>query len=454
MDVSDGLGSAALSPLFRDDFLFGVATAAYQIEGAATEDGRSDSIWDVFCRRQGAIRNGDCGAEACDHYHRWEEDIGLLRELGVEAYRFSISWSRVLPEDGGTLNARGIEFYRRLIDGLNTAGIRSLVTLHHWDLPQYLQEEGGWQSRRTAVRFAEFAETVANQFGRSVDFYTTINEPWCIAFLGHRSGIHAPGIRDGRAAFSAAHHLMLAHGLSVRKLRQCVPDADVGIVLNGGLCQPASPSAEDVAAARLAESEQIYLFADALLKGAYPKPLLPRLEEWIKPGDMELIGESCDYLGWNYYTRNVVRADPNGGFEFTQTGEYALTDYGWEIYPQGLDELVRALSDRYELPPLYITENGAAFDDRLVDGAVKDVDRVAFLRDHLGVIGRLLNDGFDIRGYLCWSLMDNFEWAEGYSKRFGLVHVDYETQTRTIKDSGKAVAQLMARKQQRRHRGR
>lgn len=449
MNVDGGLASAVLSPILRSDFLFGVGTAAYQIEGATHEDGRSDSVWDVFCRQPGAIRNGDDGAIACDHYHRWRDDVELLLELGVDAYRFSISWSRIFPDDSGTPNAKGLEFYQGLVNALRAAGIRPLVTLHHWDLPQYLQDEGGWQSRRTAEKFSEFAAVVARGFGQSVDFYTTLNEPWCIAFLGHRAGVHAPGIKDEQAAFCVAHHLLLAHGLSVRKLRECAPHAQVGIVLNGGKSHTASASKEDVLAAELSEHEQIYLFADPLFKGEYPLLLLHQVSKWIEPGDMEVINVSCDYLGWNYYTRNFVQSSAEGGFKQVTSGEYALTDIGWEIYPQGLREVMGILNDRYELPPMYITENGAAFDDRVANGSVRDTKRIDYLHDHLSVVVDLVQEGFDIRGYVCWSLMDNFEWAEGYSKRFGLVHVDYETQERTVKDSGKALATLMASKRQR-----
>ena len=449
-DLRGGLSPITAELLLRDDFLFGVGTAAYQVEGAANVDGRSDSIWDVFCRQPGAVRNGDNGAVACDHYHRWEQDLELLCELGVDAYRFSISWSRILPSADCAPNAKGLAFYRRLVDGLRASGIRPLVTLHHWDLPQYLQDEGGWQSRRTAVRFAEFAAIVADELGSAVDFYTTINEPWCIAFLGHGSGIHAPGIQNAEAAFSAAHHLLLAHGMCVQTLREHAPHADVGIVLNGGPCHAASGRANDVAAARRVEGEQIDLFAGALFEARYPESVARDIERWVKPGDLDLIAEPCDYLGWNYYTRNLVRATPDGGYWLTHSGEYPLTDMGWEIYPQGLYELMHALNERYELPPLYVTENGAAFDDRVVDGVVTDAGRAAYLCEHMKVIDRLLKEGFDIRGYVCWSFMDNFEWAKGYSKRFGLVHVDYRTQTRTVKESGRALASLLSPKRRRR----
>lgn len=446
MSGAESLGSKELAALIPEDFLFGVGTAAYQIEGATRLDGRSDSVWDVFCREPGRIRNGDSGDLACDHYKRWKEDVRLLCDLGVDAYRFSISWSRILPDDSGVVNNKGIAFYQNLISALRAAGIRPLVTLHHWDLPQYIQDEGGWLQRSTATKFAEFAEIVATEFGQSVDFYTTINEPWCVAFLGHRSGIHAPGIQDDRAASCVAHHLLLAHGLCVRNLRRCSPHAEVGIVLNGGLSHAASSSQADMAAARLAESEQIHLFADPLFKREYPSILEDRMAVYVEPGDMEIIGETCDYLGWNYYTRNVVSAVPDGGYEFVTSGEYPLTDIGWEIYSDGLREVVCALNDRYDLPPLYVTENGAAFDDIVSNGSIHDGERVAYLQDHLRVIADLVEEGQDIRGYVCWSLMDNFEWAEGYSKRFGLVHVDFETQKRTMKDSGKFLAHLMQRR--------
>lgn len=433
-----------LEPLLGDRFLFGVGTAAYQIEGATTSDGRSDSIWDKFCRQPGNVRDGDTGEVACDHYKRWREDVALLQQLGVDAYRFSISWSRVFPDESGAINERGIAFYAGLVDELRAAGIRPLVTLYHWDLPQYLQDKGGWANRDTVSRFAEFAEAVAICLGDSVDFYSTINEPWCVAFLGHKLGIHAPGIRDEQAAYRVAHHLLLAHGLTISALRRWAPHAELGIVLNGGPSHPATESAGDLEAAEFAELEQLHLFAQPLLTGHYPVKFIDRIGDALKPGDLDIIGEPCDYLGWNYYTRSVVRAGANNAVEVVPVTEAAATDFGWEIYPKGLKELLRALGDAYELPPMYITENGAAFDDKVVGGAIADTERIAYLGEHLKVVAELVREGFDIRGYVCWSLMDNFEWAEGFSKRFGLVRVDYDTQVRTVKKSGRVFAKLLA----------
>lgn len=437
------LDTTRLKPLLTNDFQFGVGTSAYQIEGAATDDGRSDSIWDTFCRIPGRIRNGDTGKVACDHYRRWRDDLGILERLGVDAYRFSISWSRVFPDESGAINERGLAFYSGLVDELRAAGIRPMVTLYHWDLPQYLQDRGGWQNRDTVARFAEYAEAIAAAFGRSVDFYTTINEPWCVAFLGHRSGIHAPGLCDERAAYRAVHHLLLAHGLAAAALRRSAPHADVGIVLNGGPSDPIDDNPGNVEAARIAELEQVHLFASALLNQAYPGELVPRFGDAVRPGDLGIIGEPCDYQGWNYYTRNVIRAR-EGGFDRVAVDGRPATAMGWEIYPAGLERLLTGLAAKYELPPLYVTENGAAFADTMCEGEVCDTERIAYLDDHLAVVAKLVDAGLDIRGYVCWTLMDNFEWAEGYAARFGLVHVDFETQARTIKESGKAVARLLA----------
>ncbi len=438
--------SDALQPLMKPDFVFGVGTAAYQIEGAALSEGRSDSVWDTFTRQAGKIADGSSGDVACDHYNRWRQDIELLVELGVGVYRFSISWSRVLPHDSSTVNEHGLNFYKQLAEELRRNGIRPMVTLHHWDLPQYLQDKGGWQNRSTAFRFAEFATVVAEGLGASVDFYTTINEPWCIADLGHRKGIHAPGLSDDEAAIAATHHLLLAHGLAMQTLRDHLPRAELGIVLNGGPSYPLSNSAADVEAAKLFESEQLHRFAGPVLDGQYPGEFRPLVAEYVQPGDMSIISERCDYLGWNYYSRNVVRVGDNGAPKVVAGDKYPVTDMGWEIYPEGLKQLCTILQQHYELPPLYISENGAAFKDKVEDGSIHDPDRIDYIQVHLQEIAEMIESGLDIRGYICWTLLDNFEWAEGYSKRFGLVHIDYETQKRTVKDSGKAFAQLNAAK--------
>ena len=446
METPLSFNSAALQPLMTDEFVFGIGSAAYQIEGAALADGRTDSVWDTFCRRPGTIADDSSGEVACDHYYRWADDVALLVELGVGVYRFSISWSRIVPDDSGVINEKGLAFYRRLADELRRHGIRPMVTLHHWDLPQYLQDKGGWRDRMTAYRFAEFATAVALGLGSSVDFYTTINEPWCIAYLGHRSGIHAPGLRDESAAIAATHHLLLAHGLAVQALRDHAPLAELGIVLNGGPTYPVSDSKSDLEAAGLFESEQIHRFAGPILNGEYPREFSPRVAEHVKPGDLGTVAEPCDYLGWNYYTRNVVKRGENGSPELLTHDEFPRTDMGWEIYPDGLREVWSILQREYDVPPLYISENGAAFRDTRVGDTVHDPDRVRFIQRHLQVIADMVESGIDVRGYICWTLLDNFEWAEGYSKRFGLVHVDFDTQERTMKDSGKAFAKLNAAK--------
>ncbi len=435
-----------LQPLMSDDFVFGVATSAYQIEGASRAGGRTDSVWDTFCRLNGSIAKSATGEAACDSYFRWRDDLELLVELGVGAYRFSISWSRILPDVSGALNQEGLDYYIGLADALRRRGIRPMVTLHHWDLPQYLQDKGGWQNRETAYGFADYAQAVAIGLGSSVDFYTTINEPWCIVSLGHRSGVHAPGLRDEEAANAVTHHLLLAHGLAIQALRDHAPRAQLGIVLNGGPSLPLSDSEADIDAAGLFESEQIHRYASPILRGEYPDEFVPPVGRYVQRGDLEIISEPCDYLGWNYYTRNVVRRGDNGSPEIVAADDYPQTDMGWEIYPDGLRQVCSVLQRNYDLPPLYVTENGAAFQDTLADNVVHDPERIRYIQQHLDVIADMIASGVDIRGYICWTLLDNFEWAEGYSKRFGLVHVDFDTQVRTMKDSGKAFAELNATK--------
>ena len=436
----------ALEPLMTDDFALGVATAAYQIEGAAGIDGRTDSVWDSFCRQPGKIADKSSGDVACDHYSRWKEDVALLVELDVDVYRFSISWSRIFPDSSGVINEKGMAFYKDLAEELRRFGIRPMVTLHHWDLPQYLQDKGGWQNRMTAYHFSDFAKAVADGLGASVDFYATLNEPWCIAHLGHRSGMHAPGLRDEAAATAATHHLLLAHGLAMQELREHAPRAELGIVLNGGPSFPVSKSQDDIEAAKLFESQQIHRFAGPIFAGEYPEEFAPEVAEYVQSGDMRTISQACDYLGWNYYSRNNVQQGPDGNPEVLPGNDYPTTDMGWEIYPDGLRQVCSLLQNCYELPPLYITENGAAIQDELIGSTVQDTDRIHYVHRHLQVVADMIRAGADIRGYVCWTLLDNFEWAEGYSKRFGLVHVDFATQKRTMKDSFKWFAELTASK--------
>ncbi|TDE85607.1 GH1 family beta-glucosidase [Deinococcus sp. S9] len=420
---------------FPAGFTFGVATSAYQIEGATSEDGRGPSIWDTFCREPGRIRDGSSGDVACDHYHRWEADLDLIAALGVNAYRFSVAWPRVQPDGRGPVNAAGLDFYERLTDGLLARGIEPHVTLYHWDLPQPLQDTGGWPNRDTAERFAEYSAAVAGRLGDRVRSYATLNEPWCSSILSYEIGEHAPGLRDRRLALAAAHGLLLGHGLALPELRRQAPHAAAGIVLNLGPQMPASDRPEDVAAARLADGRFNRWFLEPLLRGEYPRDVWEACSAdvpEVREGDLALIAAPLDFLGVNYYSRGVLSASGGG----VPAGA-PVTAMGWEIYPQGLtDLLLRLQADYPSLPPILITENGAAFTDRLEDGRVHDPERVRYLQTHLAALRRALDAGVDVRGYFAWSLMDNFEWAYGYEKRFGLVYVDYPTQTRVLKDSG------------------
>jgi beta-glucosidase len=425
----------ALARRFPPEFVWGVATSAYQIEGAAHEDGRGDSIWDEFCRRPGAIKDGSNGDRACDHYHRVDEDVDLMAGLGVRAYRFSIAWPRVQPHGEGAWSEKGFAFYDHLVDRLLARGIAPYLTLYHWDLPQALQEKGGWMSRDTTLRFAEYASEVARRLGDRAASIATHNEPWVVAILGHEAGIFAPGIRSQKAAMQVAHHLLLSHGVALDALRSQGCRAPLGIVLNQSPIHAASDSPEDVAKARLDDGLTIRWYMDALLLGRYPDDVLSFLGEdapLVLEGDMDAIRRPLDFLGINYYTRNV--SGTGAPQEPVQSGR-EVTDMGWEVFPAGLSELLGRLHEDYRLPPLYITENGAAYRDQLIDGRVADVDRIRFLQSHIAAMADAREAGVDVRGYFVWSLLDNFEWADGYSKRFGLVYVDYETQRRTLKDS-------------------
>ena len=430
-----GAGGVTLAERFPRNFVWGVATSAYQVEGAAHEDGRGDSIWDEFCRRPGAIKDGSSGEHACDHYHRVDEDIGLIANLGANAYRFSVAWPRVQPLGAGEWNERGFDFYDRLVDGLLERGIAPFLTLYHWDLPQALQESGGWMHRDTVGRFVDYAAEVARRFGSRVASIATHNEPWVVAILGHEVGIFAPGLKSQKAAMQVAHHLLLSHGLSLQAVRAQRCTTPLGIVLNQAPIHAASDAPEDVARARLDDGLTIRWYMDALLRGSYPEDVLEFLGEdapQVAPGDMAAIRQPLDFLGVNYYSRNVSGTGTSLGP--VESGK-EVTDMGWEVYPGGLTELLLRLDADYRLPPLYITENGAAYRDRLVDGRVADADRVRYLHRHIAALADALEAGVDVRGYFVWSLLDNFEWADGYSKRFGLFFVDYATQRRTPKDS-------------------
>ena len=425
-----------LQPLTRADFpanfTFGVATSSFQIEGATHEDGRGESIWDTFCREPGRISDGTNGDVACDHYHRLESDLDMIQRLGVQAYRFSVAWPRIQPTGTGEPLEAGLAFYERLVDGLTARGIEAHLTLYHWDLPQALQDQGGWTNRQTAYHFAKYARIVATRLGRKVRSIATLNEPWCASILSYQIGEHAPGWRDTAAALSAAHHLLLGHGLALRELRALKLDAELGTVLNLGPTYAATPA--DEAQAKLADGRFNRWFLDPLLKGGYPQDVwadygvaVPDVHD----GDLAIMQEKLDFLGVNYYTRQYVTADGS-------QPDWEVTDMGWEVFPQGLRDLLVRLNADYDLPPVLITENGAAYPDGPdAQGEIHDPQRVAYLDSHLRAVLEAIQAGVNVRGYFAWSLMDNFEWAFGYSKRFGLVYVDYATQERTFKDSAK-----------------
>ena len=445
------------------DFLWGSATAAYQIEGGVSEGGRGPSIWDTYSHTPGRTLNGDTGDVAADHFHRWREDVAHMKELGLGAYRFSISWPRVQPGGSGEFNAEGIAFYSDLVDALIQAGIEPVVTLYHWDLPQELEDAGGWANRETAYRFAEYAARMARELGTRVSVWTTLNEPWCSAYLGYASGVHAPGRTDGAAALAAVHHLNLAHGLAGRAIRGVLGDeAKLSITLNLHVIRPDdTASAADVGAVRRIDALGNRAFLGPLLDGAYPADLLAgtaHVTDWsfVRDGDLEAINVPLDILGVNYYATmrarhfsgegERVQADGHGDSAATpwvgvddvefvqQPGPY--TTMGWNIEPAGLTELLLSLHATYPDQPLMITENGAAFaDDVAADGRVHDERRVAYLHDHIEAVGAAIDAGADVRGYFVWSLMDNFEWGYGYDRRFGIIRVDYDTLGRIWKDS-------------------
>lgn len=424
------------SPLCHPDFTFGVATAAFQIEGAA--ETRLESIWDRFCATPNKIKDASDGLTACEHVRYWQQDIDLIASLGVDAYRFSVSWPRVIKRDG-SLNQQGVDFYISLLDRLIAKNIKPYVTLYHWDLPQHLEDEGGWLNRATAYRFRDYVDLISQAFGQRVYSYATLNEPFCSAYLGYEVGIHAPGLTSKAGGKQAAHHLLLAHGLAMQVLDKNSPQSQNGIVVNLSPYYPKSRSEADSQAAYLADQHFNQWYLMPLFKGCYPQifeslPAEQKLE--IQAGDMAIIGHKLDFLGINYYTREVVKTDGDEGFSKEPHKTLPITEMGWEIYPQGLSELLVNLNQQYQLPPILITENGAAMPDIYADGKVLDLDRVAYLQGHLQAVHDAIMQGVNVQGYFAWSLMDNFEWAEGYAKRFGIVHVDYTTQKRTIKQSG------------------
>ncbi|REJ05725.1 beta-glucosidase [Microbacterium bovistercoris] len=465
---------------FPDGFLFGAATAAYQIEGAAFEDGRTASVWDAFARVPGAVVNGENGDVACDHYHRMPQDVALMKSLGLQTYRFSTSWSRVRP-DGGAVNAKGVDFYSRLVDELLENDILPWLTLYHWDMPQAVEEQGGWTSRDTVDRFVEYALTMHDALGDRVKNWTTLNEPWCASFLSYTAGVHAPGRTDIGDGLLAAHHLLLAHGRTVQALRARDADLDLGITLNLTVADPAdADDSADVDAARRIDGQFNRWFLDPIFEGDYPSDIVRDIREvdadaivrWqaaVHDGDLDVISAPLDALGVNYYHGELLSghaqqegpagtphdtegqqrqtASPfpaDAGIHWVERG-LPRTGMGWEVQPEGLTRLLqRVAADYAGGVPLYVTENGAAYDDVVTDGAVNDAERTAFLRDHVTATLDAIEAGVDVRGYFYWSLMDNYEWAWGYDKRFGIVRVDYDTQERTVKESGREYSRIIA----------
>jgi beta-glucosidase len=445
-----------LAERFPHGFVWGTATASYQIEGSVSADGRGESIWDRFSHTPGMVRNGDTGDVADDHYRRWKEDLGLMRDLGVNAYRFSVAWPRIFPDGRGSVNEAGLAWYERLVDALLEEGIQPWVTLYHWDLPQALQDRGGWTDPATVDAFADYAELIGRRLGDRVVGWITHNEPWVAAFLGHYQGRHAPGIADLGTALRVAHNLLLSHGRAVARLRALSGQAQVGITLNLSTIRPASGSAEDAAAAQRSDGNLNRWFLDPLFGRGYPADMLALYGGHMPPisdADLAEIAAPLDFLGINSYFPSYVRSVPFGpgrewgsmglsGPELNQLG-LETTEVGWAVAPDALRELLAAVSETYRPQAIYVTENGAAFPDQLVEGAVQDPRRVAYLASHIDAVAQAIAAGVPVRGYFVWSLLDNFEWAHGYSIRFGIIYVDYENQRRILKDSGRWYGELV-----------
>lgn len=437
----------SMSRLAAPEFTWGVATSSFQIEGHRNKS--FPCIWDEFCTRNGVISDDSDGSIACDHISRWEEDVEIIKSLGVDAYRFSVSWARVIDDQGKIIDA-GVEFYLKILHRLAENNIKAYVTLYHWDLPLYHQKNGGWLNRETAYHFADYVDKITQAFGNLVTSYTTLNEPFCSAYLGHEVGIHAPGIADKVSGKIAAHHLLLAHGLAMRVLRENAPWAEAGIVLNFSPTYPASDSPEDLQAAYVADQQINHWYLCPVLTGRYPA-LFHQIAETeqvdIQPNDMSIIAEPIDFLGVNYYSPSGCRAsDAEPYTVVTLDDALPKTAMGWDVYPRGLYELLLQLNERYQLPPLLITENGAAFDDKEQAGAVDDQERMQYLQSHFEACEQAIHDGVNVKGYFVWSLMDNFEWAEGYTKRFGIVYVDYTTQKRIKKTSALALQEFLVQR--------
>ena len=439
-------------PALPSDFLWGAATSAFQTEGSPSADGRLPSIWDDFGRTPGAVEGGDTGEVACDSYRRWPEDLDLLRQLGVTSYRFSIAWPRIQPTGRGPANVAGLDHYDQMVDDLLEAGIRPFTTLYHWDLPSALQHTGGWTSRETSYRFAEYATIVAERLGDRVSQWVTLNEPLCSAWIGHMEGRMAPGMRDLRSAVHASHHLLLAHGLAVQALRSVATKTpSVGIVNNLSPCEPATDTPTDIEAAMRAAGHTNRWWLDPLVGRGYPVDMveLYGIELPVRQGDMETIATPLDFLGLNYYFRQKIAADPTVatlGFRQVPVEGATTTALDWEVHPAGLEEMLLRLTKDYDAPALYVTENGSAWTDEAdANGYVADHERTAYLLDHVDAVAEAVAQGAPVRGYFAWTLLDNFEWAYGYRPRFGLAHVDYATQRRVLKLSGQTYRDLIDR---------
>lgn len=436
-----------------DDFILGVATAAYQIEGAVQKDGRGPSIWDWFSQKAGQIVNNDNGNIACDHYHRWNDDLDLIKNMQIDAYRFSFSWSRIQADGKSAINPKGISFYDRLIDGVLDRGLDAFATLYHWDLPLSLHNDGGWTHADTAARFADYAGIMADHFGDRLSSLTTFNEPWCSSMMGYLYGVHAPGVKDLAQAITVVHHQHKAHGLAVQRIKSSKPELPVGIVLNLQSVYPGSSAKASEDAAKRHKIFHNGIFIEPLFEGRYPAEFVDQLGHLLPPDwqdDLSTIHQPLNFWGLNYYTPARVLHDDQPGTDYPATKPVVLpdstpvTDIGWEIDASTLKDLLIEIYDRYSLPPCFITENGACFNDQPEDGVVHDTRRINYLSDHLSAISDACQSGVPLKGYFAWSLMDNFEWAEGYTMRFGLIHVDYETQKRTVKNSGRWFTELAA----------
>jgi len=429
---------------FPADFRWGCSTSSYQIEGAIGQDSRGESIWDRFCAQPGTIRDGSSGAVACDHYHRWPEDLDIARNLGTNAYRFSIAWPRIFAEGRGKVpNQKGLDFYSRLVDGMLERGLEPWVTLYHWDLPQALQDQGGWANRDTVDAFVEYTDVVSRHLGDRIKHWITHNEPWCTAFHGHYEGVHAPGIKSFKTALQVCHNVLVSHGLAIPVIRRNVPDARIGAALSLHPLKPASHREQDIAATRRHDGLRNRWFLDPLHGRGYPDDVWSILGDnapVIQDGDLEIIATPTDFLGVNYYFPEIVADAPGVGAMSTrvvETQNVERTAFGWEVSPEGMVTLLSRIASEYQPAEIYLTENGSTYDDTVTsDGRVEDIQRRNYLERHLLALRQVVGMGIPVKGYFAWSLLDNFEWAEGYIRRFGLTHIDFETQERRLKASG------------------